>query len=380
MSSPARVRLFAVLAIVALLTIVSVIVLALRERTMEAPVVRHTDGQQAIDAAITGIPSATSASPVPEPPAQPDQATQPTGTQAADAAAPARSPKIFFRNTTLDAKYGKLAFKVGQRGAMQFAGQLYCEVAYASRTVGICLVARRGVVTHYLGQLFDATTFAVTSEFPLLGTPSRNRVSADGRLAAYTVFLTGHGYSSLDFSTQTVILDAETGKPIADLEHDFTVTRDGTTIKGQDFNFWGVTFSDIHGVFYATLSTGGKHLLVRGDLAARTMTVVHENVECPSVSPDGHRIAYKKRLNEGGRVLWQLQVLDPASGEETALAERRSIDDQLEWLDNSHVLYSVPSESQDKGGGTDVWVADAQGRGKPRMFIANAYSPSVVRP
>ncbi len=171
----------------------------------------------------------------------------------------------------------------------------------------------------------------------------------------------------------------QTGKPITDLEHDFTVTRDGATVKAQDFNFWGVTFADAS-AFYATLSTGGKHYLVRGDLAARTMTVIHENVECPSVSPDGRRIAYKKRLNEGGRVLWQLQVLDLASMEETALAERRSIDDQLEWLDNSHVLYSVPSDSQDMGGGTDVWVADAQGRGKPRLFIANAYSPAVVRP
>ena len=311
MNSP-RARLFAVLAIVALLTIVAAIFVVHRQRTMETPGVRQTDGQQAIDAATTDV--------------------TPASTEAAEVVAPARSPKIFFRNTTLDAKYGRLAFRDVQRGAIQFAGQLSCEVAYASRTVGICLVARRGVVTRYLGQLFDARTFTVRSEFPLQGTPSRNRVSADGRLAAYTVFLTGHGYSSLDFSTQTVILDAETGKAIADLEHDFTVSRDGVTIKEQDFNFWGVTFAGDSGAFYATLSTGGKHRLVSGDLAARTMAVIHEDVECPSVSPDGRRIAYKKRLNEGGRVLWQLHVLDLASGEETALAERRSIDDQLEWL------------------------------------------------
>lgn len=371
MSSPTRVRLFAMLAIVALLTIVTAIVLAYRQRTMETSLVPHADAQQAINAASTENAPAPSEAPA---------LSQPTGIQAAEPVAPARSPKIFFRNTKLDAKYGKLAFRDGQQGANQFAGQLSCEVAYASHTVGICLVARRGVVTHYLGQLFDARTFKVTSEFPLQGTPSRNRVSADGRLAAYTVFLTGHGYSSLDFSTQTVILDAQTGKPIADIEHDFIVTRDGATIKEQDFNFWGVTFSDINGAFYATLSTGGKHHLVRGDLAARTMTVIHEDVECPSVSPDGRRIAYKKRFNEGGRVLWQLQVLDLSSKEETALAERRSIDDQLEWLDDSHVLYSVSSDNQDMGGGTDVWVADAQGRERPRLFIANAYSPSVVRP
>jgi hypothetical protein len=368
MNSPNRARLFAALVIVALLTIVAAILFVIRQRTLETPA----------PAASTAITSAAGTAPVQTPP-KTTVLSLPTGTEAAGPVAPTRPAKIFFRNTTLDANYGKLAFREGQHGALQFAGQLSCEVAYASHTVGICLVARRGVVTHYLGQLFDARTFAVRSEFPLQGTPSRNRVSTDGRLAAYTVFLTGHGYSSLDFSTQTVILDAQTGKPITDLEHDFTVTRDGATVKAQDFNFWGVTFADTS-TFYATLSTGGKHYLVRGNLAARTMTMIHENVECPSVSPDGRRIAYKKRLNEGGRVLWQLQVLDLASNEETALAERRSIDDQLEWLDNSHVLYSVPSDSQDMGGGTDVWVADAQGRGKPRLFIASAYSPAVVRP
>lgn len=288
-------------------------------------------------------------------------------------------PRIFHRYTGLDQNYGRLAFLGGAGSERQFAGALSCDVAYVGGNRGICLVAKRGVITTYFGQMFNAATFEMLAEFPLAGVPSRSRVSVDGRLAAYTVFLTGHGYDSLDFSTQTVLLDAATAAPLLDLEQDFVVLRDGAPFKAQDFNFWGVTFTRDARQFYATLSTGGKHFLVRGDIAAKTMTVLHENVECPSLSPDGKRVAYKKRLRENGRIFWQLQVLDLASDREIAIAERRSIDDQLEWLDDSRVLYSVPQEDASAGGGTDVWVAGADGSGTPKLFLSHAYSPAVNR-
>jgi uncharacterized repeat protein (TIGR01451 family) len=63
-------------------------------------------------------------------------------------------------------------------------------------------------------------------------------------------------------------------------------------------------------------------------------------------------------------------VLDLATMRETALAEPRSIDDQIEWLDNRQVLY---------GDGGAIWVADADGTGAPRKFLSQATSPSVLR-
>ena len=45
----------------------------------------------------------------------------------------------------------------------------------------------------------------------------------------------------------------------------------------------------------------------------------------------------------------------------------------------AHVLYSVPEGDGTSGGGTDVWVAPADGKGKPRLYLAKAYSPSVAR-
>jgi hypothetical protein len=107
---------------------------------------------------------------------------------------------------------------------------------------------------------------------------------------------------------------------------------------------------------------------VRGDVSARSAEVVRENAECPSLSPDGARVVYKKRVGDSGG--WRYHMLDLASGRETALAETRPIDDQVEWLDEQHVLYRL---------GTDVWVMPADGSGQPRLFLRGADSPAVVR-
>jgi hypothetical protein len=52
------------------------------------------------------------------------------------------------------------------------------------------------------------------------------------------------------------------------------------------------------------------------------------------------------------------------------LAEQKSIDDQAEWLDDRHVLYGLDG---------NVWKVNADGSGRPTVFIPNADSPAVVR-
>ena len=97
--------------------------------------------------------------------------------------------------------------------------------------------------------------------------------------------------------------------------------------------------------------------------------MIHENVECPSLSPDGTRIAYKKRTGSSSTP-WHLTVLDLATMRETPLAEARSVDDQAEWLDDGHVLYGVDGA---------VWSVHADGTGRPQRYIATGASPAVVR-
>jgi hypothetical protein len=43
------------------------------------------------------------------------------------------------------------------------------------------------------------------------------------------------------------------------------------------------------------------------------------------------------------------------------------------------VLYALPQEGSSTGS-SDIWVADADGGGSPRLFIRDAFSPAVVRP
>jgi Tol biopolymer transport system component len=287
--------------------------------------------------------------------------------------------RVFYRHNGVGPHYGRVAYVDPKaRNSPHFVDQLSCEVVYVAGGQGICLRAKRGVITTYSANLFDANTFKIHHTFALNGVPSRSRVSRDGKLAAFTVFVSGHGYTQLDFSTQTMLVDTTTGTAFADLET-FTVLRDGKPFKEADFNFWGVTFTPDAREFYATLSTGGKHFLVRGNIESKTATIIHENVECPSLSPDGTRIAYKKRFMIGNRVVWELHVLDLATGKETPLKEKRSIDDQLEWLDANDVLYSVPETENDTTPSTNVWVTAADGKTGPKIYLKTAYSPAAVR-
>ena len=187
-----------------------------------------------------------------------------------------------------------------------------------------------------------------------------------------------------------MLLRKITGRPIRECENifviqgegygnleDFALTVDGAAFTAADRNIWAVTFKDDE-TFYATLgsSAAGKTWLVQGSLAGRTMTSLHENAECPSLSPDGTRIAYKKL--RAGSVSWSIAVLDLASGQETVLAgEQHSVDDQVEWLDDATLLYGLPRD--DQPGATDVWSIATTASATPAVFIPQAWSPAVVR-
>lgn len=284
---------------------------------------------------------------------------------------------IYFRTGIVGPDYGKIAH-VELRpsgGTATTVENLECEVVHASAATGVCLAAERGVVTSYSMKIFSLGEHQVRTVLPLAGVPSRARVAADGRYAAATVFLTGHGYDSVDFTTQTLIVDLHTDSVLADVES-FSFASNGEPFKHADFNIWGVTFAPDGDTFFATLSTQRRHLLIQGDIPSRTARVIYENVECPSVSPDGTRVAYKKRFIRDNAIGWELHVLDLETMAEIPLAEERSVDDQLEWLDDNRVLYSVPARG---GVGSDVWVTAADGAGGPSLFVAAAYSPAVVR-
>lgn len=253
---------------------------------------------------------------------------------------------VAFRYTGSGPAYGRLVTaELGGPVRPDGVTGLACDRLDVAGGRGVCLAVRRGVFTTAEAILFDEA-FQPVRTLSLTGLPSRLRISPDGRLAAMTVFESGHSYASGDLSTRTSIIALATGEPLVPDLEGFTVLRDGRPVHGVDFNFWGVTFARDPDRFYATLATGGRQYLVEGRLAAREVRFVRPDVECPSLSPDDRRIAFKRR--QGGLLTpttWRLWALELDSLREWPLAETRSVDDQVVWLDDATILYAMPAAS-----------------------------------
>ncbi|MDV7215389.1 TolB family protein [Streptomyces prunicolor] len=254
------------------------------------------------------------------------------------------------------------------------ASGLKCLRFYASSGTGVCLQAVHGTVTDTYRALILDAHLKETARYDVPGIPSRARVSPTGHFAAWTAFVGGDSYAGTNFSTRAAIVNTRTGKLIPTLES-FRILKDGHAYRSADVNFWGVTFAADDRTFYATLATKGSTYLVRGDLRTRTVTTLHTNVECPSLSPDGTRIAYKKRVKGLPKdAPWHLYVLDLRTMRETSLAEPRSVDDQAVWRDDHTIVYAMPGDY-----GADLYSVPADGSGRARRISGAAVSPAFLR-
>lgn len=294
---------------------------------------------------------------------------------AVDIAGVAARPHVLFRSTAAGATFGRLTIAALDALDTRLPATLTCERVSFAAGRGLCLHTERGVFNTHSAVLIDRALSGGAS-FKLAGLPSRTRTSPDGRLAAVTVFVLGDDYASDSFSTRTTIVDLSSGDEIGELEQ-FATWRNGARFKAADFNFWGVTFAKDGSTFYASLRTARTTFLVRGELVLRKLTVIREGAECPALSPDGRRLAYKKRVGPSPDA-WRLHVLALETNEERILtSETRYINDQVEWLDATHVLYGIPRRTTSI---VDVWVAPIDGSTPPRIFLSEAESPVVVRP
>lgn len=60
-----------------------------------------------------------------------------------------------------------------------------------------------------------------------------------------------------------------------------------------------------------------------------------------------------------------------------ALAEKRSVDDQAAWLDDTTLAYALPTEGAVDS--TDLWTTPADGSATPHLLTPAASSPTPLR-
>lgn len=276
---------------------------------------------------------------------------------------------------------GDLAISTGRDSAVHVP--LACNRVHATKKMGACVLNTKGIVanSNYELVLFDASyhRFARNAS---PGIVSRVRISPGSQYVSVTAFVQGHSYGGA-FSTQTIIYDARTAAPVGDLEN-FDLRRGGRAERSPKKNIWGVTFSDDDD-FFVTVGIGDERALAKGRISTRTLDILPFSVECPSLSPDGTRIAFKQKLVPLDA--WHLAVLDLRTKKVTTLPSDYSIDDQAMWIDNDTLSYAVPNNygykalpaSQRVIVPTDTMQVAADGKSRPHLLIAGSESFVVVR-
>ena len=249
--------------------------------------------------------------------------------------------------------------------------EVKCDRIYAAAGTGACLKLD-GVLATVELVLLDKD-LKPREAHQVSGLPNRVRVSQSGRMVGWTLFVDGEGYAELDFSTRTGIWDTRTGERVDSMET-FQVIKDGVPYRTADLNFWGVTFTKDDNTFYATMHADKHRYLVEGDFAAKRVTVLKDVVECPSVSPDGSRIAFKEAVRGDYTEGWRLSVLDLATMKVTHTAETNSVDDQAAWLDDNTLGYALRRSD----GIPDLWTVPADGSGQPTLRLKDASSPAPL--
>jgi hypothetical protein len=255
-------------------------------------------------------------------------------------------------------------------GGARTPTDLACQRFYAAGGTSVCLKLA-GPGPSYAAEVSRGGKPVKTVALP--GIPSRAKVSRSGNVVSWTSFVTGDSYSVPGgFSTRTGFFDVRTGETVESIEH-FAATVEGGPLTASDANYWGLTVGSDDLTFYATLASGGFTWLVKGDLVSKSVTSLRRDAECPSLSPDGTKVAYKKRIGRLGP--WDLAVLDLATNTEKRLPGTAGIDDQATWLTDKELAFAaVPKDARLPA----VHVVPADGSQPAKVLVPDATSPSPV--
>ena len=108
------------------------------------------------------------------------------------------------------------------------------------------------------------------------------------------------------------------------------------------------------------------------------MTSVRTDAECPSISPDRTRVAYKTRQGNPAPGQWHIAVSTwPPDRRPCWRKPEASTTRSSGWTTRT-VLYALPRAGSEATT-CDIWQVPADGTGRPSVFIPLAMSPAVVR-
>jgi hypothetical protein len=284
---------------------------------------------------------------------------------------PLAPPFLMFETLGPPRAHGRVAMTPATADGTRALTTLRCSrLSYAGGR-GLCLTeeVREGIVKT-VAYVFGRT-FQRGARFELPGVATRVRVAPAGDVAAVTTYAEEESPAGERLAIETVLIDLRTARAIADLR-EFHIDAPGGALTGP-FDFASVAFDRDGDRFFATLSTPNTRYVVVGSIRNRQLRPIAPDVVSEALSPDGTRLIVKRRV--GDRGFWELGVLDLSS----LVARRvdqggRSVDDQVEWLDDDHLLYHDASDA-----GTSIWVVAADGQSPPRVLVPEAFSPVVVR-
>lgn len=267
--------------------------------------------------------------------------------------------------------YGKVGYVTAE--AERFQTELECVRLDLNKFGGLCLASANGFTGSGNGLITNSSLVPIKSFG--LNSPNRAAVSPDGSLIAWTGFTFGDSYLEAGaFATITQLISLDRGRA-ANLERSFKTFKGGEPFFNNDRNYWGVTFVD-NDLFYATVGSRGGTDIVEGRVSTSRLDVIIENATCPEVSPDGKTLVAKER---GEGIFFQLIAIDLETGERRNLGETRSVEDQVEFLDNDTVVYALPNteEGTDAQPAWDIWALDLAPGSTPTLIVPFADSPAV---
>ena len=298
------------------------------------------------------------------------------GQQASAAAATRRHPMpppfVIYRALAPPDVYGRVALASLSPEPEARTSMLQCARLHYAGGGGLCAAqeSARGAVRNVV-YVFDPM-LRRTRRVALDGIPTRLRVSPSGRIGAITSYSEEETDAGERLVTRTRIVDMRRGEVTADLGEFHVDNLHLPPIRGH-VDVAGVAFERGDDRFFATLATETERYLVAGSLRERRLTAIRTGVASEGLSPDGRRLAVKRLLPERGR--WQLAVIDLSTWQEHDLLQGpRSVDDQVDWLDDEHVMYHDAD-----GEGTALWMLPVDGNNGPRVLLKDAYSGAVQR-